>query len=240
MTQEEHGWKSKEAVQHYARVADALVPGRLEVLSIIAGLATAAANGPLKVLDLGCGYGAVTAEILNLRPDASACLVDFSDEMIRLSTERFDGNPGISVINHDLNLGLPEAVRSQHFGAVVSCYALHHLEFEHRASLYLQITGVLQEGALFVNGDRFRQESPFVDDWVFRGWMSWTATQIREKFDQERTTEELAQRQRESDQRLGDKPGTVWEMERDLRQAGFRYVDCVWKRGVVAVVVATR
>ena len=79
----EKGWKSREAANHYQRIADILVPSRKDILSIIARLATVFVSDQPRILDIGCGYGDVTAEIFQLRPRASICMADFPDEMIR-------------------------------------------------------------------------------------------------------------------------------------------------------------
>ena len=48
----------------------------------------------------------MTAEIVKLKPDVKVLMVDFSDEMIRRSSERFGANKNITVVKRDLNLGI--------------------------------------------------------------------------------------------------------------------------------------
>jgi tRNA (cmo5U34)-methyltransferase len=238
MSETEQFWKTPEAAEHFAKIADVLIPGRQEILSRITALVTMGEEEPLRVLDLGCGFGDVTAAILKLRPNAQVCMVDFSDEMLRLSKERFIGNPRISFIKHDLNGGLPTELERHSFSAVVSCFALHHVEFACRVNLYHQIKELLVENGLFLNGDRFREASPVMDESVFQNWAAFMAVQLHKHFGKEETVASVAQGQRASDQRKGDKPGTIWEMARDLQQAGFRYADCIWKQDTVAIMVA--
>ena len=38
---------------------------------------------------------------------------------------------------------------------------------------------------------------------------------------------------------MRDKPGTVWDMCNDLKLAGFRFVDCLFKYQNLAVIAAT-
>lgn len=234
------GWSYKETVEHYLKVANVLVPGRKEILSIIARLGTTFVSEQPKVLDLGCGAGEVTLEVLKLKPHASACLVDFSDEMIRLSSERFKDNVNIRIVKHDLNNGISNAIAEEKFDVVVSCFAIHHVEFTNRIKLYSDIKKVLREDGLFINGDRFRGNSPVIHQWEFDNWIAWMVQQIKEKFGKEKTFDEIKQGQIESDKKLGDKPGTIWDMERDLREAGFRHVDCLWEYQNLAVIAATK
>ena len=233
-------WQSVEAAQHYQRIADILIPSRKDILSTIAQLATRVVAEQPRVLDLGCGYGDVTAEILNFKPYASVCMVDFSDEMVRMAGERFKSNANIKIIKHDLNNGIPVSIVSEHFNVVVSCFAIHHVEFGNRVRLYTDIGKVLRKGSLFINGDRFKGDSPVIDQWEFNNWIAWMVQQIKEKLARDRTFDEVKQTQIESDRKLGDNPGTIWDMAKDLTQSGFQHVDCVWKYQNLAVIAATK
>jgi tRNA (cmo5U34)-methyltransferase len=234
------GWAAKEAAEQYKKVVDVTVPYRQEILTIIAGLATAFITERTQVLDLGCGYGDVTAEVLKMKPEVSVCLVDFSDEMIRLSGERFKDNPGIRIVKHDLNTGITDAAIGKGFDVAVSCFALHHIELANRVKLYSDIRRALNEDGLFINGDRFKEDSPIIDEWVFNSWISYMVQQIRKKLGIEKTVAEVKQTQNVSDRKLGDKPGTIWDMRRDLKRAGFRHVDCLWKYQTLAIIAAAK
>jgi tRNA (cmo5U34)-methyltransferase len=232
------GWESSETVSHHVKFNNILIPGRRETLSIIARLATTFVSDQPRVLDIGCGYGDTTAEILELSPLASVCMVDYSEEMLRLAKERFSNNNKVKIIKHDLNSGVPDRLKSSRFDAVVSCHALHHVEHENKVGLYTQIRQVLDEGGLFINGDRFTGESPVISGWEFDDWITWMTKQIKNKLGIDRTFDQVKMRQMYFDWRLGDKPGTIWDTERDLRQAGFQYIDCVWKSHNMGIVVA--
>jgi ubiquinone/menaquinone biosynthesis C-methylase UbiE len=234
------GWAAKEAAEQYIKVVDLAIPYRQEILSIIAGIATAFVAERPKILDLGCGYGDVTAEVLKMKPQASVCLVDFSDEMIRLSEERFNGNPRIRTIKHDLNTGIANEAIGKEFDVVVSCFALHHTELTNRVKLYSEIRRALKPDGLFINGDRFKEEFPVINEYVFDNWLSYRVQQIREKLGKETTLAEVKKTQNVTDKELGDRPGTIWDMRRDLKKAGFRYVDCLWKYQTLAIIVAAR
>ena len=232
------GWKSRDAASHHLETADIIIPGRRDTLSIIARLATEFVSDKPRILDIGCGYGDVTAEILELSPLASVCMVDFSEEMVRLAKERFVNNSEVRIIKHDLNNGVPDRLESSKFDAVVSCHALHHVEYENKVGLYTKIRQVLNEGGLFINGDRFTGESPNISSWEFDNWITWMTKQINNKLDRDKSFDEVKKTQMESDKKLGDKPGTLWEMQKDLKQAGFQYIDCVWKNYNLGVIVA--
>jgi tRNA (cmo5U34)-methyltransferase len=235
---EPEGWTSPKAAQRYIRVQSEMVPGRSEVLSLIATLAAACPSTRPRFLDLGCGHGDVTGEILKLVPEASVTMVDFSGEMLRRAGERFVNDDRVSILEQDLNSGIPGALAESRFDAVVSCFALHHIELENRVMLYRQLRGVLNHDGLFINGDRFLGESPAMGAWEFDKWVVWMTARAKERFRITKTSAEIRQRQLEMDEKLGDKPGSIWAMRDDLKQAGFAHIDCLYKNQITAVIVA--
>lgn len=235
---EPEGWTSPKAAQRYTRVQSEMVPGRSEVLSLIAKLAAACPSPRPTFLDLGCGHGDVTAEILKVVPEASVVMVDFSGEMLRRAGERFANDDRVRILEQDLNSGLPAALAESQFDAVVSCFALHHIGPENRVALYRQIRGVLSHDGLFINGDRFLGESPAMGAWEFDTWVAWMTSRAKERFGISKASAEIRQSQLEMDEKLGDKPGSIWAMREDLGKAGFAYVDCLYKNQITAVIVA--
>lgn len=235
---EKKGW-SNDATSDYLRIAEVIIPGRQDILSLISKLATAFFPNQLRVLDVGCGSGDVSAEILKLRPDASICMVDFSDEMVRLARERFSDKSNVEVINYDLNVGIPESLKPEEFNAIVSCFAIHHVAYENRPRLYSGLRRVLSHGGLFINGDRFIAESPIIAQWEFDYWIEWMVAQIRRKLSLEQTFERVKRDKIKSDEKKGDAPGTLWDMRRNLKEVGFKNVDCLWKSHTLGVIVAT-
>jgi tRNA (cmo5U34)-methyltransferase len=238
--EKKEGWMNPEAAENYARTVDTIVPQRKEILSIISRLAIESGSANLKIIDLGCGLGDVTAEIVKLKPDVNVLMLDFSDEMIRRSSERFRENKNITVVKHDLNQGISGITDDRGFDAVVSCFAIHHVEFENRIKLYSDIHAILKERGLFINGDLFKEDSPIIDQWEFDNNISAMLVVLKEKLGQEWTFDELKLNRLEHAQKMGDKPGTIWEMFHDMKAAGFGYVDCLWKSGNLAIMAASK
>jgi tRNA (cmo5U34)-methyltransferase len=237
--EKKEGFQLRESVNHQLKFADMTIPGRGETLSIVAKLATLHISDESRFLDVGCGWGDVTKKVLELCPHASVCMVDYSEEMLILAREILGDDKRIQMINHDLNNGLPDELRSDKFDAVFSCHALHHVEHENKVELYTQIKHVLNKGGLFINGDRFHGESPLISNWEFDNWIEWMVDEIRNTMGKEKAFSAVKKAQIEWDEKLGDKPGTIWDTQRDLAQVGFQYVDCVWKRYNMAIIVAT-
>jgi ubiquinone/menaquinone biosynthesis C-methylase UbiE len=184
-SEKKEGWTHPEAAEKYAQTADIIIPERKEILSIISRLAIELGPMNPKIIDLGCGLGDVTAEILGLKPDADVLMLDFSDEMIKRSSERFRGNKNITVVKQDLNQGILDLTEDRVFDVVVSCFAIHHVDFDNRIKLYSDIRAVLKEQGLFINGDLFKEDSSVIDYWEFNNYISSLIVQLREKPGQE-------------------------------------------------------
>lgn len=232
------GWKAQGAAEKYMQMANVMVPGRKEIIAIIARLAASTNTEKPIIMDIGCGLGVITEEILKCSPQASVTMMDFSDEMIGLCRERFKDQHDITIIQQDLNMGLGLKTEKS-FDAVVSCFALHHIEFENRIKLYSDIKMVLKDHGMFINGDLFRGDSPAIHEWEFDNYIEWVRQQFSEKLGNEISFSELKARQLDNYKMMGDKPGTIWDMYKDLKLAGFHFVDCLCKYQNLAVIAAT-
>jgi tRNA (cmo5U34)-methyltransferase len=191
MNEEAAGWHGAEAARTYRSVADLVAPGRRDILNIIARAAREFGAERPRVLDLGGGYGEVTASIVGLTPAAEICLLDFSDEMLAMAGERFAGTETVTVRKHDLEKGLPKDLKTGDYDAVVSCFALHHVAFKRRVPLYRDILAALKPGGVFVNGDRFTGESPSISEWELDNWIAWMVAAERRETGVERTFEDV-------------------------------------------------
>ena len=234
---ENAGWESAETARNYREVADLVAPGRREILGIIARAAREFGPERPRVLDLGGGYGEVTASITDLTPAAEICLLDLSDEMLAMAGERFAGAETVTVRKHDLNKGLPKDLKTGDYDAVVSCFALHHVALKRRVPLYRDILTALKPEGVFINGDRFKGESP-AGEWELDNWVAWMVEARRRRTGVAGTFEEVKANLIESDRQMGDRPETIWSTRDALKKAGFRSVDCVWMYLNLGVLVA--
>lgn len=66
------------------------------------------------------------------RPEMHGVSLDFSEVMLDAARERFTDQEHMKLVRHDLSQPLTEL---GHFDAVVSSFAIHHLEHERKRSL---------------------------------------------------------------------------------------------------------
>src|SRR5262250_603043 len=93
-------------------------------------------TGARRILDLGAGDGRLLALVLDRLPRASGIAVDFSPAMLERALRRCSGDPRVSVLEHDLDRPLPDFLP---FDAVVSSFSIHHLAYQRKRALYVEI-----------------------------------------------------------------------------------------------------
>lgn len=137
-------WSKAEHALGYLSRADTL-PHRTEGEGV---LLEQVPSDVRRVLDLGTGDGRLLALLRVDRPEMLGVGLDVSEPMLGRARERFAGDGGIELLQHDLAEPLPALGR---FDAVVSSFAIHHLEHERKRSLYAEVAHLLEPGGVFCN-----------------------------------------------------------------------------------------
>lgn len=165
-----------------------------------------------RILDLGTGDGRLLALVRGQRPNAEATGIDSSAPMLDRAKERFEGDPLVKLLEHDLRTPLADA---GNVDVVVSGLAIHHLEDERKRGLFGEIHTLLTPGGVFANLDLVRSASP----------------RLHERFRREigRTEDDPT-----------DRLAGLGEQMSWLQQAGFAEVDCHFKWLELALMVAVR
>jgi tRNA (cmo5U34)-methyltransferase len=156
---------------------------------------------PLRVLDLGCGDGRLLDLILEARSVTEGVAVDVSPPMLVSARARFTDRPLVEVVEHDLAVPLPSQWRN--FDAIVSSFAIHHLEHARKRLLYTEVLAALRPGGVFCNLEHVSSSTPALHD---RFLLAIEAVED------------------ETNILLDVETQLVW-----LRELGFDDVDCDWK-----------
>ena len=135
-------WATAEHALRYLSRADGY-PRRAEGE---AALLEHVPEGARRILDLGTGDGRLLGLLAVDRPGMLGTGLDLSDPMLRAAHERFREDGRIELMKHDLAEPLPALGR---FDAVVSSFAIHHLEHERKRSLYGELIELLEPGGVF-------------------------------------------------------------------------------------------
>jgi SAM-dependent methyltransferase len=169
---------------------------------------------PRRVLDLGTGDGYTLGLIRSVHPEADGVGVDFSAEMLGLARERFAGDSGVEIVEHDLDAPLPALGT---FDLVVSSFAIHHCVDERKRALYGEVFELLEPGGRFLNLEHVDSATPelHVD---FLAAIGKTPAEDDP-----------------SNKLVAVETQLTW-----LREIGFAQVDCLWKWREVALLAGVK
>lgn len=216
-----HHWQEQDRVEEYVARTTAQADDRNAVFNLMADLLPFERTEAIRVLDIGAGYGAVAAAVLNRFPNATAVGLDISEPMMEVGRERM-ARFGSRFSYHagDFADGtLPADLRGT-FDAAVSSAAIHHLPSEAKQALYAEVFRRLNPGGCFFNVDQVAAE--------------------------DEDTRAFYRRRRERERELRGEPPrrepsphavlthhhieTVRDQMAWIRAAGFVAVDCFYKR----------
>lgn len=213
-----HHWRDPARVREYVARMDRRAAERREQLTLLARLIPFPTDTPLQVLDVGAGYGAVAAAVLDAFPLATAVLLDVSEEMIRLGGERMAPYIGrYRYVHGDFADGVLPAEVGGPFHAVVSSLAIHHLPPEGKQSLYRDIAARLVPGGSFLNLDIVAAPDPALAELYTRIEAQERAARGEPPRSDSGTSHHAELQPLEEH--------LTW-----LRAAGLAHVDCFWKR----------
>jgi tRNA (cmo5U34)-methyltransferase len=209
-----HNWNVPGDVRDYVERVDR-EDRRAEGLGLLTHLALRAPDEPLRVLDVGTGQGLLAALFLDAFPASVAVGLDASEPMREVAAERMApyGDRFRFVMGDFLEGELPPAVGGP-FDVVVSSRAIHHVPSHGKKLLYAAIYNALAPGGAFFNLDGARP----ADDELRDAYRAGGGGQPRSRPEQERGRVS------------GHYFETLDEQFDFLRAAGFRLVDCFWKR----------
>ena len=203
-------WTTAEHALRYLARADAY-PHRTEGESVLLKQVPGDAQ---RVLDLGTGDGRLLALLRIDRREMLGVGLDFSEPMLEAAHKRFADDGRVELLEHDLAEPLPALGR---FDAVVSAFAIHHLEHERKRKLYGEVFDLLEHGGVFANLEHVA--SP-----THRLHLAFFAA-IGEPLEDEDPSDRLL----DVETQLG------W-----LRELGFDDVDCYWKWREMALLVGVK
>lgn len=155
-----------------------------------------------RVLDLGCGDGRLVQVTLDARPALSEAIgLDYSPPMLEAARRRFESQPRVRILQHDLRE--PLSVEGP-FDLIVSGFAIHHLSHDRKQSLLAESAALLRPGGVFANLEVVQCATP----------------ELHEEFNRriERPGGDP------EDQLAPVEPQLAW-----MRSAGREQVDCIWR-----------
>ena len=226
-------WADPEFSREYLDNADSYVPFREVMIDLVRSHCVhfTGGQGQVRLLDLGCGDGIITHTVSAGFRSIEATLVDGSQDMLTLASERFSGREGFTFLSASFQeLGAGNLLQGP-FDIAVSSLAIHHLNSAERGNLFNDIFGWLRRGGCFINLDSILGPSAELEDWYMALWKEWIDRR-RAEGKTDRDFSDIIRRYKENPD---NRPGTLISQMAALRKAGFEQVDCYYKFGSFAV-----
>jgi len=227
-------WAKAEFAREYRDNAEIYVIERRRLLAILRSFYKHYLKGgrPKTILDLGCGDGVITREILKVDGSASATLLDGSEDMLNTARERLKHFKNVQFIRAGFQDFSQKDILDQDFDLIVSSLAIHHLTRDEKRSLFKKIYAHLDPHGHFVNIDVILAPTESLEEWYMSLWKEWISEKKISLGIEDHYFDDIIRRYKEN---KDNKPDTLRDQMDALREIGFKDVDCFYKYGIFSM-----
>ncbi|MDH3603369.1 MAG: class I SAM-dependent methyltransferase [Candidatus Tectomicrobia bacterium] len=220
-----HDWHSQQYVEDWIASAATRDEERRIILRRVVSLIPREPDAAIRVLDVGAGYGALSAQVLERFPQAQLVCQDFSEPMFAQARKRLAGaSDRVSFTHSDLSDPAWTQALAGPFDAVVSAIAIHNVRYPERIrAIYSEIFDVVAPGGCFLNYDLIfvsgsAAAAAYDSASRLKGWLQGT--------DGDASRPNPAATVHSGNERESI---TLEQQLSWLREGGFRDVECFWK-----------
>jgi len=223
-------WGDKKFIEDWASKGSWQAPIRDVQTAVVLRMIPQPIDAPIRVLDVGAGYGALAAAVLRDRPNAAAVCLDASVAMLQLGPVK---NPELKkrMTFVQASLEAPDWLKAVNgtFDAVISSRALHHFtENQRRRYIFKELFQLVRPGGCFINADNVRAATKSLTERYRHARDEYLDRYVRQLSDG-RTNLAEAKAATPSSYHGPHNNGILEEELAWLREAGFEDVDCFWK-----------
>ena len=209
--------------QEFERIILALIPHYPTMVRSLAEAIPFERSMPLRVIDLGCGTGTVSAQILQLFPNAQITCLDFAENMITLARAKLAQYPQVNYLAVDLHA----FDWCDQFDVVISSLALHHIVTnEEKRNFYCRIYKSLNSGGVFYNADVVLASTDYLQAFYMREWRSLMAQTVSKDEIEGKWIPKYHEE---------DRPAKLTDHLQWMKEAGFADIEVLWKHFNFAV-----
>ena len=224
-------WNQPEYAREYRDESDYYIPHRAIIIHLVGSYASAF-MGSLprpKLMDLGCGDGAVSLALHRALPAGEIVAADGSADMIGAARKRL---AGMTVEFRTVSFEgiIAGKISGLRFDGIFSALAIHHLPLDGKAALFQALQPLLNPGGHFLNVDAVTTDVPEYTEWHFTLWREWIETN-QKALHLEQSYGHIPERARAKEENHYDPLGAQLAA---LREAGFSDVECHYRFGIFA------
>lgn len=228
---DESRWANAEFSQEYRDNADIYIVERRRLLEVLKSFYRHFLSGKKQknILDLGCGDGIITQELFKVDNSISATLVDGSEEMLNSARERLKEFKNINYIPASFQEILGKDILHQDFAFIVSSLAIHHLTMNEKTSLFKELYDHLHPEGYFLNIDVVLSPYENLEKWYLLLWKEWIDERKKSLAIECDYFDDIIGRYKNN---KDNKPDTLDDQLKALKDIGFHDVDCFYKYGI--------
>jgi len=154
-TADEHDWHSPDYVRYWVTRDDGRQADRQPLVKQAIDAIPHPNDAPIRVLDIGAGYGILSAEVLRRFPNARVTLQDISEAMFDHARERLAVHAGrVGFVVSDFSKPDWTEALDGGYDVALSSIAIHNLYDDGLiATVYRQVCDLLNPGGAFLNLD---------------------------------------------------------------------------------------
>jgi len=227
-------WARPDFVKQYRDNADIYIVERKRMFEIMKSFYRyfISSKESADILDLGCGDGIITHELLSIDRSIRATLIDGSDDMLQKAKERLKDYPNILFQNISFQEILQQGQLNSTYDFIMSSQAIHHLNRDEKSKLYEMIYSHLVPGGFFMNIDVTIGPADSLEQWYMKLWQEWMDIEKTALGIEGDPFNDVISRYKEAEE---NQPDTIEEQFKMLKDIGFSNVDCYYKYGIFAV-----
>lgn len=154
----------QERVRKYDADMEIMHPLRWKMMEVALEILPFHQTRSLRALDLGVGTGAFLKRFLEKYPNAEVVAIDGAASMFELAKSRIgELVQRVEWVLSDFRTIPKTILRPDTFDAVISSYALHHLNAQEKLAVMKSIVQAIKPGGWFLNADIVMAEAPDVE-----------------------------------------------------------------------------
>lgn len=154
----------RKRVRKYDADMEIMHPLRWKMIEVALEILPFHQTRSLRALDLGVGTGAFLKQFLEKFPNAEVVAIDGAASMFELAKSRIgELVQRVEWALSDFRMIPTTILRPDTFDAVISSYALHHLNAQEKLAVVKSIVQAIKPGGWFLNADIVMAEAPDVE-----------------------------------------------------------------------------